>query len=299
MPYVAPANYPTDIPKGGVHLDVDDADDFRLPVGLDTNIFLYQILRMDGSIHWVIRENARTSPHVPTAAQLVAAASFAKDRLICTLRMQLATATQGPTAAPVAHRPLLTLPLVSKQSGCHSHSRSQEYLPRSKEGMYELAPRDFTFSVALYMQHQQYKMNKNFADDRKICIFAGFLEQAAGRWYNQLVVERNRQAQGPLRSMDALADKCLNNYKDVNMHGCGQDTLINWFKMGVKVALKDKVSNQGKNRPTTLEGWYEDAMYFDRQYREDQLEKSMSRGGNSANNNSSGSRANVQQQQQR
>ncbi|KZV60069.1 hypothetical protein PENSPDRAFT_694600 [Peniophora sp. CONT] len=150
-------------------------------------------------MHWVIRENARTSPHVPTATQLAAAASFAKDRLIRTLRMQLATAAQGPAAA-----------------------LSFSGVP-TKEGIYKRAPRDFIFSIALYIQHQQYEMNENFADDRKIRIFAGFLEQGADRWYNQLVVEHDRQAQGPLayhgplRSMDALADKFLNDYKDVNI----------------------------------------------------------------------------------
>lgn len=330
MPYVDPANFPADIPEGAFHLDANDANDFRLPIGLDTDVFLYQDTHQDGSLYWVIRENAHTAPHTPSSAQLAVAASFAKDRLICTLRTQLATATQGPAAAPVgapatAPRPqTVCVPLPQSFSGAPT-----------KEGMYEPAPRDFTLSAALYLQHQQNEMGENFTDDRKIRIFAGFLEQSAARWYNQLIVERNRQSQGPLtyqgllRSMDTLANKFLNNYKDVNIHatakhkvktlaqgsnsaeahvrffkewadlsGYDQDALIDWFKMGLKVALKDKVSNQGKNRPTTLEDWYEDAMYFDRQYREDQLEKSMLRGANNTNNNSSGSCANAQQQQQ-
>ncbi|KZV59664.1 hypothetical protein PENSPDRAFT_694947 [Peniophora sp. CONT] len=292
MPYVDPSNYPADIPEGGFHLDVDDADDFRLPVGLDTDVFLYQ-----------------TAPRGRDPGTQGPAAAPAGT----------------PAAAPAAPRPqAVRVPLPQSFSGVPT-----------KEGMYEPAPCDFSLSVALYLRHQQIEMREIFTNDRKIHIFTGFLEQSVARWYNQLLLERNRQSQGPLayqgplRSMDALADKFLNDYEDINIRatakhkiktltqgsnsaeahvrffkewadlsGYDQDALIDWFKLGLKVALKDKVSNQGKNRPTTLEDWYEDAMYFDRQYREDQLEKSMSRGGNNANNNLSGSRANAQQQQQ-
>ena len=51
--------------------------------------------------------------------------------------------------------------------------------------------------------------------------------------------------------------------------GFNDPALIELYKKSLKPAIRDKVNGQGKHRPTTLQGWYEDAVLFDRQWRED------------------------------
>ena len=51
--------------------------------------------------------------------------------------------------------------------------------------------------------------------------------------------------------------------------GFNDPALIELYKKSLKPAIRDKVNGQGKHRPTTLKGWYEDAVLFDRQWRED------------------------------
>ncbi|VDC02312.1 unnamed protein product [Peniophora sp. CBMAI 1063] len=337
MPYVDPANYPTDIPEGGWHADVDDADDFRLPSGLDTDLFLYRAERTDGSLFWVVKENARTAARSPTAEQLAAAIGFSKDRLIRALWAEIGTlhaqppqppqpqGPQGPAQAAAARPQQVRLPLPRSFSGVPT-----------KEGVYNPEPRDFTVTISHYVYAQSQELGVAFDEDRKIRVFSSFLEQSAARWYHQLLQEREitlRSGQpytGPLNDTDALVAAFLREYEDVNIRatakhkirtlqqdstaeahvrffkeyamlsGYGEEALIDWFKSSLKVALKDKVNGQGKQRLTTLEGWYEDAILFDRQYREDQLDRALARkssqpatGNTSARNQSAGANNNT------
>ncbi|VDC03404.1 unnamed protein product [Peniophora sp. CBMAI 1063] len=306
MPYIHPANYPTDIPEGGWHADVDDADDFRLPSGLDTDLFLYRAEHTDGPLFWVIKENAHMAAHSPIAEQLAAAIGFSKDRLIRSPRAEVSTLQaqppqpQGPLGAAPAATPRpqqVRLPLPHSFSG----------IP-TKEGAYDPEPCDFTVSLHHYVATQSQELGVPFDKDRKIRIFSSFLEQNAARWYHQLLDKRDRAWQGaqpytgPLSSSDALVQAFLREYEDVNIRatakhkictlqqdgmaeahvrffkeyamlsGYGKEALVDWFKSSLKVALKDKVNGQGKQHPTTLEGWYEDAILFDRQYWEHQLD---------------------------
>ena len=219
MPYVDPTTFPADIPEGAWHLDADDVEDFRLPRTLDTDFLLFQEARTDGTLVWKIRENSRVAAHTPSTTQLAAAASFAKDRTIRTLQAQLAAsqaqAAQAPAPAgvPGAARPqTVRLPLPRAFMGVPT-----------KEGVYDPSPRDFTLSISQYMHNQQQELNEVFTDERKMRLFAGFLDQAASRWYSSLVNEREQAAQraqpyqGPLSSMDTLADKFLREFEDVNI----------------------------------------------------------------------------------
>ena len=61
--------------------------------------------------------------------------------------------------------------------------------------MYDPSPRDFTLSISQYMHNQQQELNEVFTDERKMRLFAGFLDQAASRWYSSLVNEREQAAQ--------------------------------------------------------------------------------------------------------
>ncbi|VDC04900.1 unnamed protein product [Peniophora sp. CBMAI 1063] len=311
MPYVDPANYPTAIPEGGWHADVDDADDFCLPPGLDTDLFLYRAERVDGSLFWVVKENARTAVRSPTTEQLAAAISFSKDPLIRALRAEIGTlhaqlpqpqGPQGPAQAAAIHPQQVRLPLPHSFSGVPT-----------KEGVYDPELRDFTVTISHYVYTQSQELGVTFNEDRKIRVFSSFLEQSAARWYHQLLQERDitlRSGQpytGPLNDTDALVAAFLRKYEDVNIRatakhkirtlqqdgtaevhvrffkeyallsGYGEEALIDWFKSSLKVALKDKVNGQGKQCPTTLEGWYEDTILFDRQYCEDQLDHALAR----------------------
>ncbi|VDC02638.1 unnamed protein product [Peniophora sp. CBMAI 1063] len=294
MSYVDPANYPMDIPEGGWHADVDDADDFRLPSGLDTDLFLYRAKRADGSLFWVVKENARTAACSPTAEQLAAAIGFSKDCLIRALRAEIDTlhaqpphpqGPQGPAQAAAVRPQQLRLPLLRSFSGVPT-----------KEGVYDPEPHDFTVTISHYVYAQSQELGVTFNEDRKIHVFSSFLEQSAARWYHQLLQERNitlRSSQpytGPLNNTNTLVAAFLRKYEDVNIRatakhkirtlqqdgtaevhmrffkkcallsGYGEEALVDWFKSSLKVALKDK-----------------DAILFDWQYCEDQLDCALAR----------------------
>ncbi|VDC06764.1 unnamed protein product, partial [Peniophora sp. CBMAI 1063] len=218
MPYVDPANYPADIPEGGWHADVDDADDFRLPSGLDTDLFLYRAEHTDGSLFWVMKENARTAARSPTAEQLAAAIGFSKDRLIRALRAEIGTLhaqppqPQGPAQAAAARPQQVRLPLPRSFSGVPT-----------KEGVYNPEPRDFTVTISHYVYAQSQELGVAFDEGRKIRVFSSFLEQSAARWFHQLLQEQEitlRSGQpytGPLNDTDALVAAFLRKYEDVNI----------------------------------------------------------------------------------
>lgn len=73
------------------------------------------------------------------------------------------------------------------------------------------------------------------------------------------------------------AEAHVRHFKYYARHsGFNDAALLVFFKKLLKPALKSKI--QGMNpRPTTLQGWYEEAVAFDRQYREDEQEKKNTR----------------------
>ena len=89
--------------------------------------------------------------------------------------------------------------------------------------------------------------------------------------------------------------------------GFNDPALIELYKKSLKPAIRDKVNGQGKHRPTTLQGWYEDAVLFDRQWREDHPgfdraagnTNTRTQSGGTQNNSGQPTRGQQQQQQPR
>ena len=75
-------------------------------------------------------------------------------------------------------------------------------------------------------------------------------------------------------------------FKDWAGHtGFNDIALIEFYKKSLKPAIRDKVNGQSQHRPTTLQRWYEDAVLFDRQWREDHPDRPTSQAatGNTRN----------------
>ncbi|KZV58890.1 hypothetical protein PENSPDRAFT_695697 [Peniophora sp. CONT] len=311
MPYVDPANYPADIPEGGFHIDADDVDDFRLLSGLDTDVFLFQEARTDGSLQWKIRQNSCTVSHTLSTAQLTAAAGFTKERRIRNqaaeiqrLQAQLA-AVQTP-AAPPAPVPRLNIRLGTP----HTFTGIT-----NDKGVYDPTPRDFVRNAQNYIFAQEKQTGVTLGDVDRIMMLSTFLDQSAAMWYKQEVKKAEKwEAEvvhdptlvytGALRNLDHFTDALLKQFEDIDIKkttihkistilqgtnsaevhvrllkdwaahtGFNDPALIEFFKKSSKLALLDKVNGQGKHVPETLEGWYEDTVRFDRQWRENHLDR--------------------------
>ena len=80
------------------------------------------------------------------------------------------------------------------------------------------------------------------------------------------------------------------------------EALVSDFKTSLNESLRNKVVGQGKARPTTLKGWYDDVIIFDRAYREEhpeRFERSAARSSTSDNHSGQSSRNNQSSQQPR
>lgn len=134
-------------------------------------------------------------------------------------------------------------------------------------------------------------------------ITAIFLDKQASLWFDQQVAESDAVGayyDGPMSIWDKFTEGLLTQFEDVDIQRMaihkigiieqGSNTaevhvrlfkdwaghtnfnnvaLIEAFKKSLKLALKDNINRQGRNCPTTLKNWYDDAVVFDRQWRED------------------------------
>ncbi|KZV58910.1 hypothetical protein PENSPDRAFT_695666, partial [Peniophora sp. CONT] len=183
MPRVDPANYPADIPEGGFHIDADDVDDFRLPSGLDTDVFLFQEARTDGSLQWKIRENSCTASHTPSTAQLTAAAGFAKERRIRDQAAEIQSLQAQLAAAQTAAAPPAPVPRLNIRLGTpHTFTGIS-----NDKGVYDPTPRDFVRNVRNYIFAQEKQTGVTLGDVERIMMISTFLDQSAAMWYEQEV----------------------------------------------------------------------------------------------------------------
>ncbi|VDC04060.1 unnamed protein product [Peniophora sp. CBMAI 1063] len=304
MPFVDAANYPTDLPQGGFHIDADDVDDYRLPRTLDNDLLIWKETNPDTGVDQQIRDLQQT-----------------------------VVRQQSQLNAPPQ-------PIVVQQAPGPQCSHIRVHAPRTfsgvsnDKGVYNPTPRDFVWNMRNYLVAEEEEAAGNpLTDHNKIVLVSTLLDQSVAMWYEQIMAEYAEyrrmalQAQqqghpvpaytGPLVDLDTFSQAFLQQFEDVDIQKTaiakiqsmqqGAQSAEVHTRQSLKPAIRDKVNGQGKHRPDTLQGWYEDAVLFDRQWREDHPDRpsSQSTTGNSSsrnqltgtNNNTSRSTGAWQQQQ--
>ena len=309
MPHVDPTNYPTNLPEGAFHLDTDEVDDWRLPRSLDHDYVLWQENYGDGPLRWVIRENARSPSFEPSPAILAAAATLARDRRIRTLESENRNLQQRlaspPTASSTANTPT-TAHRASVRIGTPRvfsavPNDKGEYDPTPRDfvrSVKNYLSAHATEGIDL-PDERQITIIATFMDQAA----AMWYEQVVKKfqeWQQQHAIDPSLRYEGPLRDTSVFLEALLQQFEDVDIRktaihkiktlqqgkntaeshirlfrdwaehtGFNDAALVEYFKEGLQPTLRNRVNNQGKHRPTTLEGWYEDTIIFDRQWRED------------------------------
>lgn len=311
MPHVDPANYPTDLPDGGFHLDHDDEHDYRFPRTLDHDFLLYRAHRvLDNSTYWAVRENARSTPRELTATEEIDGPILLRDRRIRDLNAQAAALRAQLAAAPPPPNIIVQPPQGPPRSHIRIHAPRIFSGVTNDKGVYDPTPRDFIRNVRNYLIAEERAAGNVLTEENKIIMTSTLLEQSAAMWYEQIRDDYEAYARahnntsagytGPLQDFNTLAQAFLAQFEDVDIQktaiariqsmqqgaqsaevhtrlfkdwaghtGFNDTALIELYKKSLKPAIRDKVNGQGKHRPDTLQGWYDDAVLFDRQWRED------------------------------
>lgn len=342
MPHVDEANYPTDLPDGGFHLDHDDEHDYRFPRTLDHDFLLYRAHRvLDNSTYWAVRENARSTPRELTATEEIDGPILLRDRRIRDLAAQAAALRAQLAAAPPPPNIIVQPPQGAPRSHIRIHAPRTFSGVTNDKGVYDPTPRDFVRNVRNYLIAEERAAGNMLTEENKIIMTSTLLEQSAAMWYEQVRDDFEEYSRahnntsvgytGPLQDFNTLAQAFLAQFEDVDIQktaiakiqslqqgaqsaevhtrlfkdwaghtGFNDLALIELYKKSLKPAIRDKVNGQGKHRPTTLTGWYDDAVLFDRQWREDHPDRQSSQpaASNTSTRNNSGQQTRAPQQQQ-
>ncbi|VDC06999.1 unnamed protein product [Peniophora sp. CBMAI 1063] len=335
MPFVDAANYPADFPQGGFHIDADNEDDYRLPRSLDNDLLIWKETNPDtGAVTWWMRTNARHSPQHLTADARANAISIGKDQMICDLQQTVVNQQAQLNAPPQ--------PIVVQQVPGPQHSHICVHAPHTfsgvsnDKGVYDPTPRDFVHNVRNYLVAEEEAAGNPLTVHNKIVLVSTLLDQSAAMC--PAAGATTPAYTGPLLNLDMFLQAFLQHFEDVDIQktaiakiqsmqqgaqsvevhtrqfkdwagrtGFNNTALIELYKKSLKPAIRDKVNGQGKHCLDTLQGWYEDAVLFDRQWREDHPDRpslqsttgnSSSRNQSAGANNNTGRSTGAWQQQQ-
>lgn len=313
MPHVPPSSYPPNLPKGAFHLDADHAFTYRLPRTLDEDYIIY-FLNIQATestaarIGWAAIEAPGFPEQQVTTEMQLEAVSLGKDRQIQQLQARIMT--QAPAAPPIAApRFKIALGTPTVFTGVRNEKGLYDPQPRdwTRNIRKYLMAQEQESGMTL-AEHRKILIAATFLDKSATTWYEQESHKAG-----LLIDARNDDPSlpaydGPFSTFDSFLAAILTQFEDVDFRktaihriktlkqegrtaedyvrefkewaeGTGFDdgALVEWFQMGLKPALVSKVKGQGRSRPETLDGWIQDAMIFDRQWREDHPESHTSR----------------------
>lgn len=332
MPHVDPANYPVNLPIGASHEDADPTDVYRLPLSLDDD---YYISYDTASSTW----KKTTAPGVAltaiTEVQELRGMAMAAIRENRDLDRRLQTLQNAPApqqvAAAAAPRSTIRIHAPRAFTGVANDKGVYEPTPRDfvrNVRNYLNAEQNAANNV---LNDDRKIIITSTLLDQSAAMWYEQIVIEHERFLIEYAADNTLVYTGPLRSLDIFLHEFLRQFEDVDIQktaifkiqtmqqgaqsaevhtrlfkdwaghtGFNDTALIELYKKSLKPAIRDKVNGQGKHRPTTLSGWYDDAVLFDRQWREDHPDRQSSQpaASNTSTRNNSGQQTRAPQQPQ-
>lgn len=315
MPHIPITAYPAGLPDGAYHLDADHRNTFRLPYTLDDDYLIYHqtVPATDTAaawMGWVATEALGEDEVLVTAEMQRTAVLIRKDRRIQELEADLeeAQTAPAPTAIAAAPRYKINLGTPAVFTGVKNEKGLYDPTPRDwTRNMRRYLVAQEEQSGTSLASHLKILIASTFLDKTATAWYdrEAAKADAALRARNQ---DPSFPPYAPFSTIDRFFESVLVQFEDVDFKktaihkvktlkqdnrsaedyirefkewaeatGFDDGALVEWFQQGLKPALVTKVKGQGKSRPETLAGWYEDAVIFDRQWREDHLDSHSSR----------------------
>lgn len=305
MVKIAVADYPPQLPTGAYHHDLDSTDVYRFPRTLEDDYYCYVDTQADSEFHgmWVIQDGILAAPTRVVQTLETRALGLLKDRRIRDLEAQVA-ARPDPAPAPAVQA-------RARAPDAFSGTPNDKgmIVPSAREfartmRAYVLAQ---AISGPLTNDRQMATVGTYLTGEAAQWYEQKLAERAT---YEEDAEDAERRGEedvepynGPLASLNHLIEGLLKEFEDVNIEATAQHkleiihqeketaethvrhfkhwarhadyndkALIGYFRRSLAPMLKKKIQNM-ENRPATLDGWYEQAIKFDRNWREDQDEQ--------------------------
>ncbi|KZV58986.1 hypothetical protein PENSPDRAFT_695564, partial [Peniophora sp. CONT] len=225
MPYIAPANYPADIPESGFHIDADDVDDFRLPTA-------------GFAKEHRIRDQAAE---------------------IQCLQAQLAAA-QTP-AAPPAPVPRLNIRLGTPHTFTGVSNDKGVYDPTPRD--FVRNARNYIFAQEKQTgvtlgDVNRIMMLSTFLDQSAAMWYEQEVKKL-GIWEREIVLDPALPYTGALRNLDHFTDALLKQFENVDIKKTAIHKISTLYWMGTNSAevhvrlFKDWAAHTGFNDPALIE----------------------------------------------
>lgn len=296
------ADYPAQPPRGAYHHDLDSTDLYRLARTIDDDYYCYLEDDTGSEFHgqWVVRDGFLALPARVVQTMQDRAETVMKDRRIRDLEAQVSA---RPAAAPAsvqqarARAPDTFSGTPNDKGMIIPDAREfvrtmQAYLvaqafngPITSNKQMAMVGTYLTGEAAQWYEQKlaervTYEEDVEDADDENVAPY-----------------------DGPLSSIEAMMEGLLKEFEDVDIEATvqhklevvhqeketaevhvrhfkhwaghadyGEKATISYFRRSLNPVLKKKIQSMD-NRPTTLKGWYAQAVKFDRQWREDQEEQ--------------------------
>lgn len=328
MVHVNEANYPASLPIGAYHDDTNANTIYRIPNSPSTFLF---ITILTGGNTWSASSDGTMFPDPVTENMQTRAVMYqaqaAQARANAEIQnLQNALSTLQPRAAPPAPRPRLHARQPDAFSGNPGKDKT-EAAPRDFTRTFEAyvnaeialsGPITDENKIILFVAYlkgdalrwiQQLDDARTAWDDRhtvnpaNVPVYNGPLSSyydlatAFLKEFEDVDIRATARhklitihmGEGP----DDMAEKYIWDFKELaRQSGYNDLALISHFSRSIPQCLQTKVQNLGRHCPTILAGWYDEAVVFDRQYREDQSEKKHFRGPASVQRPPQGNRTN-------
>ena len=308
MVRVERANYPAEMVDGAYHHDLDPANIYRYPVTVDTDWLCFFSTPEGAAGRWVVQDGDGNVVAV-TIDMRRQSPILLRDRRIRELEQQLGgihITASVPEQTQVPARDQTRARAPDTFSG----------IPDDK-GELEPEPRAFVRQMRKYIDAQELQAplteNKKmtYAKTYMVGDAAVWLEQLQTEkddWEMEHEDDVDPAPyEGPLESFEALMEGLLVEFEDIDPEATAQHkldvihmgketaeahnrrfktlarhsgyndkALVGYYRRSLTPGLKKKIQDMA-DRPTTLDGWYRQAVKFDRQWREDQDERQHAR----------------------
>ena len=304
--------YPNNLPEHVYHHDLDPVSMFRLAKDIDNDYYVQWWERQDTNLpdEWAAYETPLDGP-VPISEPMKRRAQIImKDRQIRDLQQQVANAPVQPPPPPPpvvnTERNQIRAHAPTAFSGIPNDKG--EYKPEAREFVREMQSYIDAQEVDTYLSEDKrmaYAMT--YLTGEAAVWIEQLKEEKEEFMEEQEDADDPKDYEGPLRSLEKLLDALLVEFEDVDREATaqhkletlhmGQETaeahvrrfktlarysgyndkaLVGYFKRSLTPGLKSKIT-QLAERPVDLKDWYQRAIKFDRQWREDQDERRNSR----------------------
>lgn len=312
MPHLPLAEYPADLPHGAYHLDIDDATLFRLPRLLDDDYYVILYNFQVGMLMWKLCTTPHGHLIKHTAPLLAKGRKLKLKHKPRNMKHDLDAARAAAAAIPAPAPAPIPIPVAAPRPQNCAHVPSTFSGMLNDKGQMDPAPCNLVRLMTAYMEAQTLHapMDEQTKIAYVGTYLIGGAAKWIKQQLDELHKHNDAQARfpdsephnGPLVSFKSLMDTLLLKFEDIDPEATaqhrlellqmGKDTvethihnfknlarnsgyngkaLVGYFKRSLADPLHKKVQNMA-NRPTTLDGWYKQAIAFNRMYHKDQDE---------------------------